>query len=64
MASSETPTEAAARAFVKSYSNTERLTPLRTKQLLKAALGTEKPVPPANDVCRLRLQQSADQRSD
>lgn len=42
--------EAFVRDYVKTYSNMERLTPLRSKQLLKAALGKEEPEPPADDV--------------
>ena len=40
------------RDYVKRYSNIERLTPFRTKQLLKAALSEDKPEPPPADVGR------------
>ena len=44
------PTETEIYAYVKTYSNIERLTPLRAKQILKAALGSEEPAPPPEDV--------------
>merc|ERR1712093_183101 len=44
------PCEADVKAFVERYANIERLTPFRKKQLLRAALGKDKPNPPADDV--------------
>ena len=43
--------EASIREFITSYSNMERLTPFRTKQLLKAALKPGPPIPPEKDNC-------------
>jgi len=45
------PCEADVKAFVERYANIERLTPFRKKQLLRAALGKDKPNPPADDEC-------------
>lgn len=44
-------TEADIRAHITAYGNRERLTPFRTKQILKKALGDAPPAPPGADEC-------------
>jgi hypothetical protein len=46
-----TPDRATITTRVDSYANAHRLTRIRTKQLLKAALGAEEPAPPALGEC-------------